>query len=130
MARKKRDIHLLAAISRRFLAARRAISPTALALAEHYDIGQTTWSEWERGVSFPPAAILVLLWKDHGISADFLYSGDEGNLRVALRDRIRDELAKIPELSEADIAALHKNQKAVRTSGRGPRRKPRPGNPA
>lgn len=126
MARKSIDPAFRAAVGRRFLAARRTFSPTAAQAAKEFDVELSVWSGWERGLYLPDPTILVELQKRRGISVDFLYCADEGNLKVNTRDAILAELQKIPEFSLAEISAAPHRTPVVRTGGKGGPKPKRP----
>lgn len=49
-------------------------------MAQKYNISQQLWSKWERGISCPSPAMMLLLERDSGIPMEILFFDSFDNL--------------------------------------------------
>lgn len=72
----------------RLLAARKAVAPSAAALAREVGVTKGRWSHWENERYPPDIHVLLALKMRHGISLDWIFAGDPSGLRLDLAQRI------------------------------------------
>ncbi len=84
---------LYADFARRLKAARLAREfPTGTAAAASLGVQENTYTTWERGSKAPKYWHLALIKKRWGVSIDYLLTGDESAMPIALFQRIQKEL--------------------------------------
>lgn len=89
------------ACGKRLRRARYALNyPNQAAFAEITGVGQTSLSNWERGVSLVPPEYTKKLKRLFQITHDWIYSGDPSGLKQETRDIILSEGVHIPDTDE------------------------------
>ena len=93
-----------AAIGRRLKAARLAAGLRQHDIANIAGVGQSSAANWETGTRRPKVSEVARLIPVLHITLDWLYLGDDRNLRWDKRDEIQKILAGLPEVS--DMASI------------------------
>jgi Helix-turn-helix domain len=76
-------------VGQRLRLLRRALSPSAAALAAEFGVAGPRWSHWENGRHLADVRVMVRLCRRYGASLDYLYTGDESGLTRRLLEAIR-----------------------------------------
>lgn len=83
------ELQTEAAIGRRLLETRRALSLSQKQMCEPAGIAANTYNQYEKGVARPVIDNALRLCYAHGLSLDWIYRGDPSSLRVKLLDAIK-----------------------------------------
>jgi DNA-binding XRE family transcriptional regulator len=89
-------------------------------MAEKYNVSQQAWSKWEKGVTCPSPAIMLMLSKDSGFSIEELFfniSSQQYVVDANLKSKREaanlsvEEISKILNISEEEYAAIENGTK-------------------
>jgi transcriptional regulator with XRE-family HTH domain len=83
-------------VGERLRLAREALGYKQADFARLHGLDKTKLSHWERGKHLPALSFVRRLWREHQISADWLFLGVKGGLPA----RVADSLPKVDAVKE------------------------------
>jgi transcriptional regulator with XRE-family HTH domain len=90
--------------ARRLRAARLALGVLQQDMARACGAEPNRWSNWEKARTLPDPLVIAQAQLLYGISLDWVYAGDPGNLPGRILDRIRTEHPELLERVSAPAA--------------------------
>lgn len=87
-------------IAQRLRATRTALGLNARALCQAVELGESTYSQWERGLRFPEVLQMLPLCDRFGLTLDWIYRGHIGGLSYDLAEKIKAILSTMPDAED------------------------------
>ena len=78
-------------VGQRLTAARQALGLSQVELCDEFNVGTTTWNNWERG-KLPDVLVMAKLSASRNITLDWIYNGDLSAIQFVLANKIQSQM--------------------------------------